>query len=142
MASHPTLDESLHHNLLDRKERLQVAIRGGGDPAELGGLLSQVDAALQRFEAGSFGVCTACHEAIEEDRIASDPLIAHCLDCLTEEQRRALESDLRRVEVPLSYADELYDLHLHVGHVLERLKSLERGPAEKGDDSGDEKADP
>jgi TRAP transporter TAXI family solute receptor len=58
------------------------------------------------------------------------------------EQLLELESDLRRVEVPLSYADELYDLHLHVGHVLERLKALESGPAEKGDDSGDEKADP
>ena len=53
-----------------------------------------------------------------------------------------LESDLREVEVPLSYADELYDLHLHVGHVLERLKALESGPEEEKDDSDDKKTDP
>ncbi len=41
------------------------------------------------------------------------------------ERLEALESELRSVEVPLSYADELYDLHLHVSHVLERLRSLE-----------------
>lgn len=37
-----------------------------------------------------------------------------------------LESEIRTVEVPLSYADELYDLHLHVSHVLERLRMLEK----------------
>lgn len=99
MASHPALDDSLRDQLLDRRERLQGALSGGGDPTELHGLLGQVDAALQRFEAGTFGICTACHEAIEEARIAADPLVAHCLDCLSEEQRRALESDLRRAAV-------------------------------------------
>jgi len=96
MASRPVLEESLHHQLLDRRDRLQVAMRSGGDRGELSGLLRDVDAALHRFEAGSFGVCAACHEAIEDDRIAADPLVAYCLDCLTEEQRRALESDLER----------------------------------------------
>ncbi|RKX33546.1 MAG: C4-dicarboxylate ABC transporter substrate-binding protein, partial [Verrucomicrobia bacterium] len=43
------------------------------------------------------------------------------------DQLLEMESDLRQVEVPLSYADELYDLHLHVGHVLERLKALDDG---------------
>jgi len=57
------------------------------------------------------------------------------------DQLLELESDLREVEVPLSYADELYDLHLHVGHVLERLKALESGPEEQKDDSDDKKTD-
>jgi TRAP transporter TAXI family solute receptor len=38
-----------------------------------------------------------------------------------------LESEIRTVEVPLSYADELYDLQLHVSHVLERLRAFEGG---------------
>jgi hypothetical protein len=37
----------------------------------------------------------------------------------------ALETDIRSVEVPLSYADELYDLQLHVAHVLRRLRAID-----------------
>jgi len=97
MASRPVLEESVRNQLLERKDRLQVAMRSGsGDRGELSGLLREVDAALHRFEVGSFGVCTACHDTIEEARIAADPLVAYCLDCLTEDQRRALESDLER----------------------------------------------
>jgi len=96
MASRSAFDESLLHQLQDRREKLQIAMGHGGDRAELSGLLREVDAALHRFEAGSFGVCLACHETIEEARIAADPLIAYCLDCLSDEQRRALESDLQR----------------------------------------------
>jgi TRAP transporter TAXI family solute receptor len=64
------------------------------------------------------------------------------IDKHTEEQivrLLELESDLRQVEVPLSYADELYDLHLHVGHVLDRLKALERGLVEESDSSETDK---
>ena len=35
----------------------------------------------------------------------------------------ALEDDVRKVSVPLSYADELYSLRLHIGLVRERLVS-------------------
>lgn len=44
-----------------------------------------------------------------------------------------LEAELRTVEVPLSYADELYNLRLHVSHVLERLRSLENREPELQD---------
>lgn len=46
-----------------------------------------------------------------------------------------LESELRTVEVPLSYADELYNLRLHVSHVLERLKSLKIKETDVQDES-------
>lgn len=35
-----------------------------------------------------------------------------------------LQNELATVEVPLSYTSELYELHLHVGFVLERLQQL------------------
>ena len=35
-----------------------------------------------------------------------------------------LEGDLSRVEVPLSYAHELYSLHLHVRYMINRLESM------------------
>ena len=35
-----------------------------------------------------------------------------------------LQNELAKVEVPLSYTNELYELHLHVGYVLKRLEKL------------------
>ena len=35
-----------------------------------------------------------------------------------------LQDELAKVEVPLSYTNELYELHLHVRYVLKRLESL------------------
>jgi TRAP transporter TAXI family solute receptor len=59
------------------------------------------------------------------------------------DQLRELESDLRQVEVPLSYADELYDLHLHVGHVLERLKALDdQSAGKRGNPEADRATEP
>lgn len=35
-----------------------------------------------------------------------------------------LEDELTRVDVPLSYAHELYSLHLHVGYMISRLRQM------------------
>jgi TRAP transporter TAXI family solute receptor len=37
-----------------------------------------------------------------------------------------LENELAAVEVPLSYSHELYELHMHVRYVIERLKALQQ----------------
>jgi sigma-B regulation protein RsbU (phosphoserine phosphatase) len=57
--------------------------------------LEQVDAALSRFDAGSFGLCETCHDPIEEDRLRVDPLVRFCLDHLDVAEQRALERDLQ-----------------------------------------------
>ncbi|MES9938611.1 MAG: TAXI family TRAP transporter solute-binding subunit [Sedimenticola sp.] len=41
----------------------------------------------------------------------------------------AIEEDVSKVSVPLSYAEELYDLRLHIGLVREKLKQLESSPS-------------
>ncbi|MEH6387708.1 MAG: TAXI family TRAP transporter solute-binding subunit [Pseudomonas profundi] len=43
-----------------------------------------------------------------------------------------LEGDLSRVEVPLSYAHELYSLHLHVRYMISRLEAM-RAPPDQQD---------
>jgi len=58
-------------------------------------LLAEVDAALERAAAGSFGICETCHEAIEPERLIADPLLRFCLDHLSEPEQRALEQDLQ-----------------------------------------------
>lgn len=39
----------------------------------------------------------------------------------------ALQNELAKVEVPLSYTHELYELHLHVRYVIRRLQELKTG---------------
>ena len=84
----------LRTELLERRERLQTALQSPGVHASLSELLNEVDAALARFDHGTFGLCETCHDPIEPDRLLADPLLRFCLDHLTQEERRALESDL------------------------------------------------
>jgi sigma-B regulation protein RsbU (phosphoserine phosphatase) len=46
------------------------------------------------MEAGTFGLCETCHDPIEADRLAADPLLRRCIDHLTAGERRVLEQDL------------------------------------------------
>lgn len=57
-------------------------------------LLEEVDSALRHIEHGTYGICEACHETIEEDRLEENPLVRVCLGCLTPQQQRLLEYDL------------------------------------------------
>jgi sigma-B regulation protein RsbU (phosphoserine phosphatase) len=60
----------------------------------LSDLLSRVDEALTQIENGTFGLCQTCHEPIEADRLAVDPLVRNCLDHLTRAEQESLERDL------------------------------------------------
>ena len=54
----------------------------------------QVDKALERVEAGSYGTCQVCRGELEPQRLLADPLARVCLDCLRPDEARALERDL------------------------------------------------
>jgi sigma-B regulation protein RsbU (phosphoserine phosphatase) len=83
----------LRDELLYRRARLDAA-RAAGAPIAIEPLLAQVDEALSRIDAGTFGLCEVCHDPIEADRLVADPLTRFCLDHLTAEQRLHLERDL------------------------------------------------
>ena len=85
---------SIKNHLAERRERLNDTIKHVPDPAKLFNLLQQVDAALERIDNGSYGICTVCHESIEEDRLQIDPLITVCLGHLSNLQQKNLEQDL------------------------------------------------
>ena len=80
--------------LQTRRAKLKTAIQEVGETPHLTHLLQEVDAALGRIQNGTYGLCEACQESIEEDRLMADPLICFCLDHLTTNQQRALEQDL------------------------------------------------
>ncbi len=87
-------DTMLRGQLLDRRRRLETATSAEGESPNLTRLLREVDAALDRMDGGTFGLCEACHDPIETDRLIADPLVRFCLDHLTPAEQRALEQDL------------------------------------------------
>jgi DnaK suppressor protein len=42
----------------------------------------KIEAALHRLDAGEYGYCTDCGDVVEPARLAADPAMARCLDCL------------------------------------------------------------
>jgi len=87
-------DDGLRTQLVTRQQKLQSAVASFPGRSDLASLLHEVDAALSRMDLGSFGLCEVCHEPIERERLAADPLVRFCLDHLTGPQQRALEQDL------------------------------------------------
>lgn len=91
----PEITESfLREQLLARRQTLEAAASSAALQDGIVQLLNEVDAALARMEAGTYGLCEACHETVEQDRLLADPLVRLCLDHLSADQRRALEQDL------------------------------------------------
>ncbi len=45
------------------------------------GLLAQIDEALRRMDAGTYGVCERCGEHIEPERLEAIPYATLCLEC-------------------------------------------------------------
>jgi len=87
-------NDELREQLGTRRDSLQAAIARVGRGEELIALLREVDAALEKIDNGTYGLCETCHESIEEERLAVDPLIRNCLDHLTAAEQRMLEYDL------------------------------------------------
>lgn len=88
------VDAMIYDQLTERRARLQTANTQIGYDADFARLLGEVDAALMRFEKGTYGICEECHDAIEPERLLADPLIRVCLGDLSVKQRQSLENDL------------------------------------------------
>lgn len=93
MAVQVTDFRLLREQLLVRREKLETAL-AKQETAQLVQLLDQVDRALERAEAGTYGTCEVCHDTVEPDRLIADPLTRVCLGCLAPDEARALENDL------------------------------------------------
>lgn len=87
----------LRTELINWRQRLEATAGDSRDSFELGGLLREVKAAIERLtEQDSYGVCQVCHDLIGRATMNADPLARNCLSCLTPEQLSELESDLDR----------------------------------------------
>ncbi|HKQ75353.1 MAG TPA: SpoIIE family protein phosphatase [Blastocatellia bacterium] len=84
----------VRNQLLDRHQKLETALNKFEQTDNLRRLLQEVDAALDRLGAGSYGLCEVCHDPVETDRLIADPLARFCLDHLSPRERQMLERDL------------------------------------------------
>lgn len=50
-------------------------------------VLKEIDKALEKIEAGTFGVCETCGKTIAEERLAAIPYATQCIDCKRREER-------------------------------------------------------
>jgi sigma-B regulation protein RsbU (phosphoserine phosphatase) len=116
-----TVSENIvRRQLQERRQRLEAALQTSPQEAQFSRLLQEVDEALGRVEAGSYGLCEVCHDSIEQDRLMADPLVRFCLDHLTEQEQRALEQDLQlaaRIQQGLLPAKSMrslgWEIHYH-----------------------------
>lgn len=51
-------------------------------------LIDRIRKARKRLDAGTYGVCSACGEAIDEDRLKAKPIAKLCFDCKESEERQ------------------------------------------------------
>ncbi len=51
-------------------------------------LLVKIGEALQRLDAGTFGICTDCEETIEARRLEARPVTTLCLSCKERQEHR------------------------------------------------------
>ncbi|HEY6359650.1 MAG TPA: SpoIIE family protein phosphatase [Vicinamibacterales bacterium] len=84
----------LRGQLIARRQKLESATLSRSRSDDVMRLLEEVDAALLRMDTGMFGLCDACGDPIEAERLLADPLTRFCLDHLTAREQRALEQDL------------------------------------------------
>lgn len=50
--------------------------------------VAEIDAALRRLEAGTYGVCVTCGEPVGEGRLKVRPAATQCRDCAELDRRR------------------------------------------------------
>jgi DnaK suppressor protein len=46
----------------------------------------KIEAALARFDSGTFGLCCACQGDVEPERLKADPAAVFCQECAAERQ--------------------------------------------------------
>ncbi len=79
------------NTVLDRKDQADLMIQAGVDDAEFVRDLSelaQVNAAVERMDAGRYGACLDCGEPIAKERLLAQPWAPRCLDCQTRHEHR------------------------------------------------------
>jgi len=93
--------EKVRSTLLERRELLVTSINLAPSNTNLSELLEQVDAALGRVSASTYGTCEICKQPIEDDRLHADPLVRSCASHLAPEELGQVANDKRLATIYL-----------------------------------------
>jgi DnaK suppressor protein len=85
-------DPELEEGSQSEQEQRKLAEVGEVEQREI----SQIDAALARIDAGTYGVCVECGEEIEARRLEALPHAATCADCADRRERLAVATRVTR----------------------------------------------
>jgi RNA polymerase-binding protein DksA len=66
-----TFDREVDYTLEENEERL----------------IAEIDAALERIEDGTFGICATCGQPVGEERLEAVPYTTQCIECKRKEER-------------------------------------------------------
>jgi RNA polymerase-binding protein DksA len=66
-----TLDREIDYSLEENSEQV----------------LRSIDAALQRIDDGTYGICATCGQPISEERLEAIPYATQCIDCRRKGER-------------------------------------------------------
>lgn len=94
-SSTSVFDAMVQEELVGRLQKLRKVSTENGNRSEFARFLEEVDAALKKFEDGTYGICEECNEPMGAERMLADPLARVCLSELSEKQKRSLEDDLQ-----------------------------------------------
>lgn len=80
-------DDGVGNHLADDASELfvrerNIALRGNAEE-----LITQIDVALSRMDAGSYGICARCGKPIAEERLEALPHATLCITCQAEAER-------------------------------------------------------
>jgi DnaK suppressor protein len=71
---------------LSRMDAMQQQAMARNTQARYGIRRQQVEAALARVEAGTYGRCCLCREVLTTARLEADPAVVFCADCAAERE--------------------------------------------------------
>ena len=77
----------LGNHLAEDGSNVMEAERISTISGDLSEVLGQVNAALERLDAGTFGTCQRCQKPINEERLEAFPYVAYCIECQSELER-------------------------------------------------------
>ena len=66
---------------LSRMDALQMQAMAQATEGRRAREILRIEATLKRIDAGDYGWCVSCGEAIAPKRLAADPTVPTCIDC-------------------------------------------------------------
>lgn len=84
----------IRDQLNERRSKLDDLLGSTPEDRQLLRLIEEVDAAIERLEKGTYGLCEVCNDPIETERLLVDPISRFCVEHMSRDQQTALEKDL------------------------------------------------